>query len=64
MEHKTLSAANAENYSIAAAKKLGELGPICATLKEWDQVHNVRLNKYSHIIQFGETHNMFYNLVP
>lgn len=48
VEHKTLSAANAENYSIAAAKKLGELGPICATLKEWDQAHNVRLNRHSH----------------
>lgn len=41
-EHTTLSAANAENYSIAAAKKLGELGPICTTLKEWDDAHNVR----------------------
>lgn len=49
-EHKALSTSNAENYSIAAAKKLGELGPICTTLKEWDHAHNVRLHHDRHVL--------------
>ena len=41
-EHARLSAENAENYDLNVAKKIGEMGPVAAALKEWDEAHNVR----------------------
>lgn len=40
-EHARLSAENAENYDLTIAKKIGEIGPVAAALKEWDEAHNV-----------------------
>ncbi|OAL30484.1 hypothetical protein AYO22_01682 [Fonsecaea multimorphosa] len=40
-EHQQLAAANAENYDVAVAKRIGELGPVSAALKEWDDAQNV-----------------------
>jgi hypothetical protein len=36
-----LSTANAENYDVAVAKKIGELGPVVAALKEWEDAQSV-----------------------
>jgi peptide chain release factor 1 len=41
-EHTRLSAENAENYDLAVAKKIGEMGAVTAAVKEWDEAHNVR----------------------
>lgn len=40
-EHTRLSAENAENYDLAVAKKIGDMGPVTAALKEWEDAHNV-----------------------
>jgi hypothetical protein len=40
-EHQHLSTANAENYDVAVAKKIGELGPVVAALKEWEDAQSV-----------------------
>ena len=45
-EHQKLSAANAENYDVAVAKKIGELGPTCTALKDWEDANNVRKSEY------------------
>ncbi|OCT52845.1 Peptide chain release factor 1, mitochondrial [Cladophialophora carrionii] len=39
-EHQHLSSANAENYDVAVAKKIGELGPVVAALKEWEDAQS------------------------
>ncbi|OAL39704.1 hypothetical protein AYO20_01101 [Fonsecaea nubica] len=39
-EHQQLAAANAENYDVAVAKRIGELGPVSTALKEWDDAQN------------------------
>ena len=41
-EHARLSAENAETYDLAVAKKIGEMGPVAAALKEWEDAQNVR----------------------
>jgi len=40
-EHQHLSAANAENYDVAVAKKIGELSPVVNALKEWEEAQSV-----------------------
>lgn len=40
-EYSKLSATNAQNYDVAVAKRIGELGPVTAALKEWDEAHSV-----------------------
>lgn len=39
-EHKTLSAANAENYEVDTAKRIGELGVVVSALKEYEDAQN------------------------
>jgi peptide chain release factor 1 len=43
-EHKRLFSENAENYDLAVAKKIGEMGPVMLAVKEWNEAHNVRLS--------------------
>ena len=40
-EHAKLSAQNAENYDVAVAKKIGELGPVTEALKNWQDAQHV-----------------------
>ncbi|KAJ9497302.1 Peptide chain release factor 1, mitochondrial [Exophiala xenobiotica] len=39
-ERDQLSAANAESYDVAVAKKIGELSPVCTALKDWEDAQN------------------------
>ncbi|KIW61566.1 hypothetical protein PV05_01671 [Exophiala xenobiotica] len=39
-ERDQLSAANAENYDVTVAKKIGELSPVCTALKDWEDAQN------------------------
>lgn len=41
-EHSKLSGANAENYDMATAKRIGELGPVTAALKEYEAARDVQ----------------------
>ncbi len=47
-EHGQLSAANAENYEVAVAKKIGELSSVSSALKEWEEAQNVRFEAIHH----------------
>ncbi|KAK5937567.1 Peptide chain release factor 1, mitochondrial [Knufia obscura] len=38
-EHAKLSAANAENYDLSIAKRIGELGSVTTALKEYEEAH-------------------------
>jgi hypothetical protein len=40
-EHAKLAAQNAENYDVAVAKKIGELGPVTTALKDWQDAQHV-----------------------
>jgi len=40
-EHAQLSAANADNYDVSVAKKIGELSTVCTALKDWEDAQNV-----------------------
>jgi len=42
-EHAKLAAQNAENYDVAVAKKIGELGPVTTALKDWQDAQHVGL---------------------
>ncbi|KAL2441914.1 Peptide chain release factor 1, mitochondrial [Exophiala dermatitidis] len=39
-EHQQLAAANANNYDVAAAKRIGELSSVAKALKEWEDAQN------------------------
>ncbi|KIX00710.1 uncharacterized protein Z518_09775 [Rhinocladiella mackenziei CBS 650.93] len=39
-EHKQLSAANADNYDVSVAKKIGELSTVSTALREWEDAQN------------------------
>ncbi|EXJ94774.1 peptide chain release factor 1 [Capronia coronata CBS 617.96] len=39
-EHKQLAAANATEYDVSIAKKIGELSPVAQALKEWEDAQN------------------------
>lgn len=41
-EYTKLAAQNAESYDVAVAKKIGELGPVAAALKDWQDAQHVR----------------------
>lgn len=38
-EHATLSKQNAEDYNLEVAKRIGEIGPVTAALKEYEEAH-------------------------
>jgi hypothetical protein len=42
-EHAKLAAQNAEDYDVAVAKKIGELGPVTTALKDWQDAQHVGL---------------------
>jgi hypothetical protein len=42
-EYAKLAAQNAENYDVAVAKKIGELGPVTTALKDWQNAQHVGL---------------------
>ncbi|KIV82939.1 hypothetical protein PV11_05004 [Exophiala sideris] len=39
-EHAQLSAANADNYGVSVAKKIGELSTVCTALKDWEEAQS------------------------
>lgn len=40
-EHARLTAANAENYDLSVAKRIGALSPVTTALKEYEEAHDV-----------------------
>ena len=48
-EHTKLSAQNATDYNVEAAKRIGELGPIAAALKEWEDAQS-SLSELKHLL--------------
>jgi len=43
-EHAKLSAANAHDYDVSVAKRIGELTSVTTALKEYEEAHDVHLH--------------------
>jgi len=62
-EHRQLSAANAQSYDVAVAKKIGELSPISNAIKEWEDAQNVGRGLNLLLLAFGMAANSAFHAV-